>query len=125
MLLTHPTLLARIEPLNLRYLVYAMSETEIRNANEVWGGVVSYQGGAFVGWENWEQSSEFSFLIVDAKAVRDVASAETREHGTGWWSAGLVVVVPFGIGYESPTEQAACEEMTRKLRETLREHGTR
>lgn len=121
LLLTHPTLLRRIAPLNLRYLVYATSETEIGDAFEVWSGVVGGQGGAFAGWKSWEQSSEFSFLIIDAKAIKDVASAQVRQDGTGWWSAGIVVV-PFVIGYESPTEQTACDDMALELREALREH---
>lgn len=124
LLLTHPTLLRRIEPLNLRYLVYATSETEIRDAFEAWSGVFSAQGGAFVGWKNWKQSSEFSFLVIDAKAIKDVASAEARQDGTGWWSAGIIIV-PFAIGYESATEQTACDDMARKLREALRKHGSR
>ncbi len=123
LLLTHPTLLRRIEPLNLRYLVYATSETEIRDAFEVWSTVISAHGGAFVGWKSWEQRSDFSFLVIDAKAIKDVASAKAHQDGTGWWSAGIVVV-PFAIGYESPTEQTACDDMARKLREALRKHGS-
>ena len=122
LLLTHPTLLRRIEPLNLRYLVYATSETEIRDAFEAWSGVVSGHGGTIVGWKSWKQSSEFSFLVIDAKAIKDVASAEAHQDGTGWWSAGIVIV-PFAIGYESPTEQTACDELARKLRAAFREHG--
>jgi len=122
LLLSHPTLLRRIAPLNLRYIVYATSETEVREAFESWTGVAGAYGGAVVGWKNWKQSSEFSFLVIDAKAVKDVASAETQEDGTGWWTTG-VVVVPFVFGYESPTEQVACDDMALKLRDALREYG--
>ncbi len=123
LLLTHPTLLHRIEPLNLRYIVYATSETEIRNAFESWSGIVSAQAGSIVGSKSWDQSSEYSFLVIDTKAIKNVASAESHQDGTGWWIAGIVIV-PFAIGYESPTEQAACEDMALKLRDALREYGT-
>jgi hypothetical protein len=123
LLLTHPTLLDRIEPLNLRYIVYATSETEIRDAFVYWSGVAGAHGGAIVGRKDWKQSSEYSFLVIDAKAIKDVASANSREDGTGWWIAGMVVL-PFALGYESPTEQAACERMALELRDALRSNTT-
>jgi len=124
LLLTHPTLLDRIEPLNLRYIVYATSETEVRDAVEFWSGFADAYGGAFVGQKNWNQSSEYSFLVIDAKAIKDVASAQSREDGTGWWIAGMAVL-PFALGYESPTEQEACDQMALELRDALRANTTK
>ena len=123
LLLTHPALLARIAPLNLRYIVYAMSKTEVRDTFESWSGFVDAYSATVVGWKSWNQSSEFSFLVIDAKAVKDVASDDSREDGIGWWTAGMVVV-PFVLGYESPTEQAACDDMALKLRDALGKYGT-
>ena len=124
LLLTHPELRRRIEPLNIRYLVYATSVTEIRNEAGGIGGVVGYTGGAIVAWERWDQSSEFSFIIIDAKALEEIASARTRHDGSGWQSYGMVVV-PYAIGYEAPTESTACEEIARKIREAFEDRVAR
>ena len=39
-----------------------------------------------MGWKSWEQSWEYSFLVIDAKAIKDVASEETHQDGIGWWA---------------------------------------
>lgn len=122
LLLTHPTLLRRIAPLNLRYLVYVMSETERRETIDVWGGIGGAHGAAIAGYKEWEQSSKYSFLVVDAKAIEDVGSADARSAGTGWQTMGFVIV-PFALGYESATEKQACAAMSRKLRAVFQSEG--
>jgi hypothetical protein len=103
LLLDNATLRARIEPLNIRYVVYAGTENDIETVFKSFGCTGGYGFAICGGGGEWKKHSEYDVVITDIKHQREAAATSTK-NGTSWTAA----VLPLFVGWKSPTEARAC-----------------
>jgi hypothetical protein len=114
LVLDSPTVRQRLEPLNLRYIVYVGGHTEIE-ASHSWVIIGGYMAATAAGVSTWAKGTEVDALVFDLQNPQRTTSAEDHEHGTSW-VAGLF---PFIVGMPTGSENRACKEIGEQLVHTL------
>lgn len=104
----------RIEPLNLRYIIYVGGHTEIEETH-AWELVGGYMAATAVGMSKWKKDTDVSALVFDLRSPLDSVSTEKHSEGTSW-VAGLFPII---IGMPTSAESRACRDIGEQLANTL------
>lgn len=112
--LESPTIRHRLEPINLRYIIYVGGKTEIE-ASHSWVVVGGYMAATAAGFSTWEKDTDVNALVFDLQNPKNATRSEEHSEGTSW-VAGLF---PFVIGMSTASENRACNEIGKQLVNTL------
>jgi len=100
----------RIEPLNLRYIVYVSGHTHKVSSHD-WATIGGYMAATFIGMSTWERKTDASALVFDLKNPESTVDVESSAEGTGW-VAGLFPII---VGAPATTEYQACRIVAEQL----------
>lgn len=114
LVLESPTIRQRLEPTNLRYIVYVGGHTEIE-ASHSWVMIGGYMAATAAGFSTWEKDTDVNALVFDLLNPKDTSRSDEHSEGTSW-VAGLF---PFVIGMPTSSESRACNEIGKQLVNTL------
>ena len=113
-LLDEPIIAAKVEDLNVRYLVWIHGESEARNKQGVMTCTLSPAGGGCLGVLSWDNNSNYEASIWDIQAGEPMGIISTEATGTS--------VVP-ALGVPLPliarTKNASCKSLGQQLGDIL------
>ncbi len=113
-LLEEPVIAAKVEDLNVRYLVWIHGESEARNKQGMMTCTLSPAGGGCLGVLSWDNNSNYEASIWDVREGTPMGIISTESTGTS--------VVP-ALGVPLPliarTKNASCKSLGQQLGEIL------
>jgi hypothetical protein len=109
-LLKSPDFRERIEPLNLRYIVYVCGRTEIE-AEHKWIYVMVYPYWGYVGRSKWDKETMLRAVLFDLQHPAAAKRATEFEEGTSW----VAGVWPVVLGPQADTAGEARKELGEQL----------
>lgn len=113
-LLEEPIIAAKVEDLNVRYLVWIHGESEARNKQGVMTCTLSPAGGGCLGVLSWDNNSNYEASIWDIQSGEPMGIISTEATGTS--------VVP-ALGVPLPliarTKNASCKSLGQQLGDIL------
>ncbi len=113
-LLEEPVIAAKVENLNVRYLVWIHGESEARNKQGMMTCTLSPAGGGCLGVLSWDNNSNYEASIWDIREGTPMGVISTEATGTS--------VVP-ALGVPLPliarTKNASCKSLGQQLGDIL------
>ncbi len=109
-LVDNETFRTRIAPLHVRYLLYGATENDVETVSESFGCLGEPAAAVCFGSGEWEKRSSYSVLVMDLKQHQ-----ESRKSGVEAGKSWFGTLVPFFVGWKSPTEERVCTSLGRDV----------
>lgn len=122
LLTRHDVLRQRIAPLDVRYLIYVGTVTEIRTLYDLFGCAAGMGAAICVTAAGWNQQSDYSSSIVDIKTLGELRATGSVE-GRGWHLFITPFPLPLSPGRTSATENPACQKVGQGVLTALESQG--